>query len=153
MAATKEQIVAGLCKSYMMEVETVLNYLANSLDLEGVRAEFIKQALAVDIQEELTHAQQLGNRIKQLGGSVPGGLSLQLNQKSSQPPKDSTDVLAVIKGVLAAEEDAIASYNALIKLTDGVDYVTQDLAITLLGAEEGHRQQFEGYLKEYLKHP
>ena len=34
-----------------------------SLNLEGVRAEFIKQALATDIQGELTHAQQLGNRI------------------------------------------------------------------------------------------
>jgi bacterioferritin len=153
MAVTKEQIVAALCKSYAMEVETVLNYLANSLDLEGVRAEFIKQALAADIQEEMGHAQQLGNRIKQLGGSVPGSLSIQLTQRSLQPPKDSTDVLTVIKGVLGAEEEAIAQYNALIKMTDGVDYVTQDIAITLLGAEEAHRQQFEGYLKEYMKQP
>src|ERR1700730_11008454 len=107
MAVTKEQIVANLYKSYAMEVETVLNYLANSLDLEGVRAEFIKKALATDIQEELNHAQQLGNRIKQLGGSVPGSLSLQLTQRSLQPPKDSTDVLTVIKGVLGAEEEAI----------------------------------------------
>jgi bacterioferritin len=151
MAATKEQIIAGLQKSYMMEVETVVNYLANSVDLEGVRAEFIKQALATDIQEELGHAQQLGNRIKQLGGSVLGSLALTFTQKSLQPPKDSTDVLTVIKGVLQAEEEAIAQYNALIKLTEGVDYVTQDLAITLLSAEEAHRQQFEGYLKEYMK--
>jgi bacterioferritin len=151
MAATKEQIIAALQKSFTMEVETVINYLANSLDLEGVRAEFIKQALSADIQEELTHAQQLGNRIKQLGGSVPGSLSLSFGQKSLQPPKDTTDVLTVIKGVLQAEEEAIGSYNSLIKLTDGVDYVTQDLAITLLGQEEAHRQQFEGYLKEYMK--
>ena len=153
MAASKEQIVASLSKAYMMEVETVLNYLANSLDLEGVRAEFIKQALATDIQEELTHAQQLGNRIKQLHGTVPGSLALQMTQRTLQPQKDSTDVLNVIKGVLAAEEEAIAQYNSLIKLTDGSDYVTQDLAITILGAEEAHRQQFEGYLKEYMKSP
>ena len=151
MAATKAEIIASLQKSYAMEVETVMNYLANSLDLEGVRAEFIKQALAADIQEELGHAQQLGNRIKQLGGSVIGSLGLTFTQKSLQPPKDSTDVLTVIKGVLQAEEEAIAQYNSLIKLTEGVDYVTQDLAITLLGAEEAHRQQFEGYLKEYMK--
>jgi len=151
MAATKDQIIANLQKAYSMEVETVMNYLANSLDLEGVRAEFIKQALATDIQEELGHAQQLGNRIKQLGGTIPGSLALTFSQKSLQPPKDSTDVLTVIKGVLQAEEEAIAQYNALIKLTDGVDYVTQDLAITLLGQEEAHRQQFEGYLKEYMK--
>jgi bacterioferritin len=151
MAATKEQIVASLRKAYNMEVETVINYLANSLDLEGVRAEFIKQALAADIQEELGHAQQLGNRIKQLGGSVPGSLLMQMEQRGLQPPADSTDVVNVIRGVLSAEEEAIAHYKSIIKLTDGEDYVTQDLAITLLAQEEAHRQQFEGYLKEYLK--
>ena len=41
--------------------------------------------------------------------------------------------------------------DALIKLTDGIDYVTQELAITILADEEGHRQQFQGYLKEYVK--
>ena len=151
MPATKEQIVANLVKAYNMEVETVLNYLANSLDLEGVRAEFIKQALATDIQEELGHAQQLGHRIKQLGGSIPGSLHLKMEQKTLQPPSDTTDVVDVIRGVLQAEEDAIKQYNHIIKQTDGIDYVTQDLAITLLAAEEEHRQQFEGYLKEYTK--
>jgi bacterioferritin len=151
MPATKEQIVTQLVKAYNMEVETVLNYLANSLDLEGVRAEFIKQALSADIQEELTHAQQLGNRIKQLGGSVPGSLNLKMEQRTLQPPGDSTDVVDVIRGVLKAEEDAINQYRHIIKQTDGDDYVTQDLAITLLAAEEEHRQQFEGYLKEYTR--
>ena len=151
MAATREQILASLSKAYNMELETVANYLANSLHLDGVRADFVKQALAADIQGELTHATQLGNRIKQLGGSVPGSLQLKMTQKSLQPPADTTDVVDVIRGVIDAEEEAIAHYNALIKLTDGIDYVTQDLAITILSDEEGHRQHFEGYLKEYTK--
>src|SRR5262249_249516 len=134
MAVTKEQIVASLVKAYNMEVETVLNYLANSLDLEGVRAEFIKQALATDIQEALGHAQQRGARIKELGGSTPGSQGLHMTQKSLQPPADTTDVVDVIRGVLAAEEEAIAHYRSLAKLTDGEDYVTQDLAITLMAA-------------------
>src|SRR5208282_4482787 len=151
MPVNKEQIVASLRQAYNMEVETVINYLANSLHLEGVRADFIKQALAADIQEELGHAQQLGNRIKQLGGTVPGSLHLKMTQKTLEPPEDSTDVLHVIRGVLKAEDEAIEQYRTIIKLTDGEDYVTQDLAITLQGAEEAHRQQFEGYLKEYTK--
>src|SRR5437660_11744119 len=130
MAATKNDIIASLRQAYNMEVETVINYLANSLQLEGVRAEFIKQALATDIQEELGHAQQLGNRIKQLGGSVPGSLRLKMTQKTLQPPTDTTDVVDVIKGVLQAEEDAINHYKSIAKLTEGEDYVTQDLAIT-----------------------
>lgn len=151
MPATKEQIVVSLRQAYNMEVETVINYLAISLHIEGVRAEFIKQALATDIQGELTHAQQIGNRIKQLGGGIPGSLHLKMTQKTLQPPEDTTDVLDVIHGVLKAEQEAIDHYKTLIKLTDGEDYVTQDLAITILSDEEGHRQQFEGYLKEYSK--
>lgn len=151
MADKKEQIIAALRKAYNMEVETVINYLANSLHMEGVRADFIKQALSSEIQGELTHAQQLGNRIKQLGGGIPGSLDLQMTQKTLQPQADTTDVVGVIRGVLEAENEAINHYRALIKLTDGDDYVTQDLAITILADEEGHRQQFEGYLKEYLK--
>src|ERR1700726_1924245 len=121
MAATKDQIVTSLRKAYNMEVETVINYLANSLDLEGVRAEFIKQALATDIQEELGHAQQLGHRIKQLGGSIPGSLKLKMSQQSLQPPADTTDVVDVIRGVLRAENEAIEQYRLIIKQTDGED--------------------------------
>ena len=151
MAISKEEIIASLRKAYCMEVETVLNYLANSLVLEGVRADFIKQALTADIQGELTHATQLGNRIKQLGGTVPGSLKVELTQRYMQPPEDTTDVVTVIQGVLRAENEAIDHYKKLIRLTEGEDYVTQDLAITILADEEGHRQHFEGYLKEYTK--
>jgi len=151
MPGTKQQVIDSLRQAYNMELETVINYLANSLHLDGVRADFIKQALAADIQGELTHATQLGNRIKQLGGSIPGSREVQMTQRYLQPPADTTDVVAVIRGVLQAEEEAIAHYKSLIKLTEGEDYVTQDLAITLLADEEGHRQHFEGYLKEYAK--
>ena len=151
MPVSKEEIIASLRKAYCMEVETVLNYLANSLVLDGVRADFIKQALTADIQGELQHATQIGNRIKQLGGAAPGSLKVELTQRYMQPPEDTTDVMYVIQGVLRAENEAIDHYKKLIKLTEGEDYVTQDLAITILADEEGHRQQFEGYLKEYTK--
>lgn len=151
MAGSRDEVVAALQKAYNMEVETIINYLSISLDLDGVRADFIKQALAGDIQGELGHAQQLGNRIKQLGGNVPGSLHLKMTQSYMQPPADTTDVLSVIRGVIKAEEEAIAHYRGIAKLTDGDDYVTQDLAITIMGDEEGHRQQFQGYLKEYAR--
>ena len=68
----RDSIIKELKKSYGMELETVLNYLANSIDLDGVRAEEIKKALAADVNEELLHARQLGERIKQLGGQAEG---------------------------------------------------------------------------------
>lgn len=150
MAASREEVIDLLKTAYSMEIETVMNYLANSVNLDGVRAEEIKKSLAADITEELTHAQRLGQRIKQIGGLVPGSKSVKLGSQQ-QPTDDTTDVVAVINAVIDAEESACAHYKKIIKATDGDDYVTQDLCIQLLSSEEEHLILFRGYLKEYTK--
>lgn len=146
-----QAIIKELTKSYWMEIETIINYLANANNLQGVRAEEIKKALLADVTEELSHAQQLAKRITVLGGAVPGSMDFRAEQKTLQPPSDTTDVTTVIKGVIDAEDGAIAQYKKIIKLCEGEDYVTQDLCITLLGSEEEHRREFVGFLKEYHK--
>lgn len=146
-----QKVINLLIECYNAEIETVMNYLANSVNLEGVRAERIKDSLQKDIGEELGHAQQLAKRIHTLGGIVPGSQALKWNQKTLQPRKDTTDVKAVIQGVIEAEDGAIEGYERLIRTCEGVDYVTQDLAIALLGDEQEHRREFIGYLKEYSK--
>jgi bacterioferritin len=148
----RRQVIDMLTAAYWMELETVTNYIANSVDLDGVRAEEIKKSLAADVAEELMHAQNMARRVKELGGRVPGSAGFKSMQKSLQPPADTTDVVAVIKGVIEAEDAAIAHYGKLIELCDEAhDYVTQDLCITQLGDEEGHRMMFAGFLKEYAK--
>ena len=148
---SNESIINELKVAYAMELETVQNYIACSVNLDGVRSDVIKKALAADIAEELGHAQQLANRIKTIGGTVPGSFALERDQAGLQPLEDTTDVVSVIKGVIEAEEGAMAQYNKIIKLCDGVDYVTQDMAITLLSGEEDHRREFLGFLTEYEK--
>lgn len=145
------QIVQELIKAYAAELETVQNYIAASVNLDGVRSDVIKKSLAADVTTELMHAQQLAARVKTIGGTVPGSLDLVREQKYLQPPADTTDVVTVIKGVIAAEEAAIAQYNKIIKICDGVDYPTQDMAVEILADEEGHRREFIGFLKEYEK--
>lgn len=149
MAASRDEIVAALIKSYNMELETVINYLANSIALDGVRAEQIKSSLGTDITEELTHAQRVGNRIKELEGRIPGSQQLIFEQAMLQPPSSSTDVVTVIKGVIDAENGAIEQYRKIAKMCDGEDFVTQDLVIELMADEESHRREFIGFLKEY----
>ena len=105
MAATTQQTIELLLESYSMELETVMNYLANSVNLDGVRAEEIKKSLAADVPGEIGHAQQLAHRIKQLGGHIPGSKSLTIGRQI-QPVADTTDVVGVIKSVIAAEETA-----------------------------------------------
>lgn len=148
MAASREEVIALLKQAYSMELETVMNYLANSTNLDGVRAEEIKKSLAADITAEVMHAQQLAQRIKQLGGLVPGSAAVDIGHQQ-QPSEDTTDVVAAIRAVIDAEESACAQYKRIIKATDGDDYVTQDLCIRLLADEEEHLVLFRGYLKEY----
>ena len=47
---TRAQIIEELTVAYWMEIETVTNYIANSINLDGVRAEEIKKALQADVQ-------------------------------------------------------------------------------------------------------
>ena len=145
----RDQIVQMLTKAYWMEIETVMSYLANSINPDGVRAQEIIESLKQDVQEELGHAEQFGRRIKELYGVVPGSLDFKAEQTYLQPPSQQTDIVHVIKGVIEAETGAIEHYNRIIEVTDGVDWVTQDMVIEILHDEEQHRRLFEGYLREY----
>jgi bacterioferritin len=144
-----KEIIRELVRSYWMEIETVQNYLANSFNLEGIRAKEIKESLTEDIDGELEHARRLAERIHVLGGTVPGSADFRAEQKFLQPPKDSTDVVAVIRGVIQAEDGAIEQYGRLIELCDQVDWATQDLCVELMGDEQSHRREFVSFLAEY----
>jgi len=147
---SSDRVIELLRKAYGDEMETVMNYQTNAIVLDGVRAEEIKESLQTDIQEELGHAEQLGQRLKQLDARPPSSADFVARQDSLQPPTDSTDVLSVIEGVLDAEEDAIATYRDLIDAAeDADDPVTEDLAVTILADEEAHRTEFRGFEKEY----
>jgi bacterioferritin len=145
----RERIISMLCKAYWMEIETVMNYISNSINPDGVRAQEIVESLSEDIQEELGHAQRFAQRIKELYGVVPGSLDFTAEQSYLQPPEQQTDIVHVIKGVIEAETGAIEHYNAVVQATDEVDPVTNDMVIEILHDEEGHRRLFEGYLREY----
>ena len=151
MSGKREDVIRELKKAYWMEMETIQNYLANSVNLNGVRAEEIKKALAADIPVELTHAQTLAKRVRVLGGVIDGSMAFKAEQNFLQPPKDATDVAAVIRGVITAEDSAIAQYRKIIQLCEGDDYATQDVCVGLLADEEDHRREFIGFLTEYEK--
>ena len=145
----REQIIEMLKQAYFMELETVMSYLTNSINPDGVRAQEIKESLEEDVQEELGHAQQFANRIKELYGVVPGSLEFSAVQSFLQPAAEQTDVVHVIKGVIQAETGAIEHYSKIIEFCDDVDLVTQDMLVAIQRDEEGHRRLFEGFLREY----
>jgi bacterioferritin len=149
MAQKREEIVELLKTAYFMELETVVNYVTNSINPDGVRAQEVKESIEEDIQEELTHAQQFAARIKELYGVVPGSMEFKASQDTLQPPDDQVDIVHVIKGVIDAEEGAIQHYTRMVEETEEVDPVTQDMIIEILHDEQGHKRLFEGFLREY----
>jgi bacterioferritin len=148
-SSKREEILELLRRAYWMEIETVMSYIANSVNPDGVRAQEIKESLEQDIQEELGHAQRFAERIKELYGVVPGSSDFEAEQTYLQPPDEQTDVVHIIRGVIEAESGAIEHYNRIIEVSDQVDPVTQDMVIEILHDEEGHRRLFEGFLREY----
>jgi bacterioferritin len=146
--AERDELIALLTKAYWMEIETVMSYIANSINPDGLRAQEIVESLQADVQEELGHAQEFGRRIKELYGVVPGSTDFKPEQTFLQPPEKQYDIVHVIKGVIAAETGAIEHYNKIIEFCEGKDPVTQDMVIAILRDEEGHRRLFEGFLRE-----
>ena len=149
MKEKREEIIELLKQAYFMELETVINYVTNATNPDGVRAQEVKESLEEDIQEELTHARQFASRIKELYGVVPGSLDFTAEQRYLQPPEEQIDVVHVIKGVIEAETGAIEHYQRIVETTEGADPVTQDMVIEILRDEQGHRRLFEGFLREY----
>jgi bacterioferritin len=145
----REEIVEMLKKAYWMEIETVMSYIANSTNPDGVRAQEIIESLQEDIQEELGHAQLFAKRIKELYGVVPGSMDFKAEQSFLQPPDEQVDIVHVIKGVIEAESGAIEFYTKIIETAADVDPVTEDMVIAILADEQGHRRLFEGFLREY----
>jgi bacterioferritin len=147
--AKREELIGLLTRAYWMEIETVMNYVTNSINPDGVRAQEIRESLEQDIQEELGHAKQFGERIKELYGVIPGSMDFAPEQKYLQPPEHQTDIVHVIKGVIEAEAGAIEHYTKIVEFCEDLDLVTQDMVIGILHDEQGHLRLFEGFLREF----
>ena len=120
-ADDRHEIRELLTRAYWMEIETVMSYMAASINPDGVRAQEIRESLEQDIAEELGHAKQFAVRIKELYGIVPGSQEFSAEQDYLQPPAEQTDVVHVIRGVIEAENGAIDHYTRIVERTDGVD--------------------------------
>jgi bacterioferritin len=145
----RERIITLLTRAYWMEVETVMSYIAGSINPDGIRAQQVVASLEADVDEELGHVRRFAHRIKELYGVVPGSMDFRAEQARLQPPEHQTDLEHVIRGVIDAETAAIDLYNEIIEETEAIDPTTQDMVVEILRDEERHRRLFEGYLREY----
>jgi bacterioferritin len=150
--ASEQDVIDLLTKAYVDEVETTINYLSHAINLDTFDGRDVAEELLQDVQNEQDHAQQLGERIRVHNEKVPMSLedNMDFSQNSLNNIEDTTDVIAVIDGVIEAEKDAIETYKRLVEVARDVgDVGTASLAETLLRDEENHLREFRSLRKQF----
>jgi bacterioferritin len=136
-SADRETVIKILNEALATEIVCVLRYkrhyfMANGIHAESVAAEFLQHA-----NEEQGHADQIGQRIVQLGGAPnlnPDGL---LSRSHAEYVEGDT-LLDMIKEDLVAERIAIDSYREIIQYLGNDDPTTRRMMEGILAMEEEH---------------
>ena len=146
-----KEILKALRAAYADEWLAHYNYLHAAQITTGLNAPQVAGMLKTRAADELTHALTLGERILELGGTLPTGWSEipKLANSSAFPlPKNPSDLKGILKAVLNAEREAIETYQALLKATLHKDTVTHELAEELLADEVKDEEETENLLGE-----
>ena len=134
----RDTVVKLLNEALATEIICVLRYkrhyfMATGINAPAVAAEFLQHAT-----EEQTHADQIAQRIVQLGGE-PDFSPETLTGRSHAEYVEGTTLLSMIEEDLVAERIAIDSYREMIQyLENGPDITTRRMLEGILGMEEEH---------------
>lgn len=102
--------------------------------------------------EEEEHADELAERILELGGDLPYGIETLYdlaNCKTVYYPKDMSDLKGILKGLVEAEGCAIDVYKKILKFLSpcyDTDVKTFHLVEHILAEEIHHEDEFENLL-------
>ncbi len=148
--ADRETVIKVLNEALATEIVCVLRYkrhyfMASGIHAEGVAAEFLQHA-----NEEQGHADQIAQRIVQLGGEPnfnPEGL---LSRSHAEYVEGDT-LIEMIKEDLVAERIAIDSYREIIQYLGNDDPTTRRMMEGILAMEEEHAEDLVSLLTELGK--
>jgi bacterioferritin len=118
--------------------------MAVSLPAPGLKAQFTAHAAS-----ELQHADQLGERIQQLGGVPvynPVEIAAQAAAAGTRPEQGAT-LSAMVSENLVMERRQVAAYTALIREIGEKDPSTRHLLTGILAEKEKHVRELADYLK------
>ena len=146
-SADRETVIKVLNEALATEIVCVLRYrrhyfMASGINAEGVAAEFLQHS-----NEEQGHADQIAQRIVQLGGPPnfnPEGL---LTRSHAEYVEGET-LIDMIKEDLVAERIAIDSYRDIIQYLGNDDPTTRRMMETILAVEEEHADDLVSLLNE-----
>lgn len=144
--ADKDAVIKMLNEALATELVCVLRYRRHYFTAEGLLAEAIKKEFLVHANEEQGHADQIAERIVQLGGEPnfdPAGLT----SRSHSEYKAGTSLEDMIREDLIAERIAVESYTEMVSYLQGKDHTTRRMLEGILAVEEEHAEELSSMLK------
>ena len=145
-SADAQAVIGLLNEALATELVCVLRYRRHYFMAEGLLAEAIKKEFMEHATEEQQHADQIAERIVQLGGDPdfnPNGLT----SRSHSEYREGADLEAMIKEDLIAERVAIESYREMIDFIKDHDHTTRRMLERILEVEEEHAEELTSMLK------
>lgn len=143
------ELIDLLNKAYADEWLAYYQYWLGAKIAYGVPKKEVVDELEEHAKEELEHAEELAERIIQLGGIpvLEPKLWYEVANCKYLPPKDP-DVKTLIDQNIRGEQCAIAVYYKLLAYTEGKDPITNDLIRHILKEEIEHEQDLEDLKKD-----
>jgi bacterioferritin len=145
--ADVHRVIEVLNTALATEIVCVLRYRQHHFAAKGLEAEAVAAEFMVHANEEQGHADQLAERISQLGGT-PDLDPDTLSGRSHSEYKTASSLTEMIKENLVAERIAIASYTEIINWVGDGDPTTRRLFEEILGVEEEHADDMLNFLEK-----
>jgi bacterioferritin len=145
-SADKPTVLRLLNEALATEIVCVLRYRRHYFMAEGALGEAIKKEFLKHSEEEQAHADQIAERIIQLGGEPnfdPQGLT----SRSHSEYQTGGSLATMLEEDLIAERIAIESYTEMIAYIDSDDPTTRRMLEEILAKEEEHAEELASMLK------
>ncbi|MFZ5492140.1 MAG: ferritin-like domain-containing protein [Pseudomonadota bacterium] len=145
--ADLDTVIRLLNEALATEIVCVLRYKRHYFMASGINAQSVAQEFLLHANEEQAHADQLAQRIVQLGGEPnlsPDGM---LTRSHAEYVEGET-LADMIREDLVAERIAIDSYREMIAYLGSDDSTTRRMLEGILAMEEEHADDLVSLLEE-----
>ncbi len=133
----RRQVIGILNEALATELVCVLRYKFHYFMASGIHSQSVKEEFLEHANEEQVHADQLAERIKQLGGKPDMNPAI-LTDRSHSEYQEGTSLTDMIREDLIAERIAIESYRDIIQFLGDKDPTSKRLMEEILAKEEEH---------------
>lgn len=143
--ADRSEVLRLLNEALATEMVCVLRYRRHHFMARGINAKSIADEFLVHANEELGHADQIAERIVQLGGE-PDYSPLTLLERSHAEYVEADSLVGMIREDLVAERIAIDSYRDMVRYLGTQDPTTRRMLEEILAVEEEHADELSDLL-------